>query len=215
MANTTAADWDESYPTNSSARNDGAREIRTLRAAVADRLEKEHAANAASTAGGEHKAGSAKIYRQAGPTGPTLRPDGTTSLDSNDAGRLWLDTSNNALYIHSGSAWVLLNYVDANAASFEKTDAHAVPYTQSGLQNGTWMVFVYGTVTGNLNNGDPYTASLTVNSVARTFYMSNYPDGAAPFCVPMKVTVSANQVSVSAVSNIDNIEGMVGHRISA
>lgn len=103
MANTVETDWDESSPALNQARRAGAAEILSLRQGTRLRLSREHDTLAAAGAGGTHKQGSAKLYRQA--AAPTLRPDGTTPLDSNDAGRLWLDTDTKTIYVWSGSAW--------------------------------------------------------------------------------------------------------------
>jgi hypothetical protein len=101
MANTTAADWDESSPANSDIVGEGAREIRNLRASVADRLLKEHVVPAGSTAGGQHLEGSARIY--VGAANPTLKPDAATALDADDEGRMC--STKKKLRIYSGSAF--------------------------------------------------------------------------------------------------------------
>uniref|UniRef100_A0A6M3IIN0 Uncharacterized protein n=1 Tax=viral metagenome TaxID=1070528 RepID=A0A6M3IIN0_9ZZZZ len=61
MANTSAADWDETSPAAGDNVSYGDDEIRWLRAAVADRLEKEHVTPAASTVGGEHIPGGCQV----------------------------------------------------------------------------------------------------------------------------------------------------------
>lgn len=58
-------------------------------------MSKEHVTLAATSAGGEHKQGSAVAWAQT--TAPTTRPDGSTDLAAADLGRIWLDTTNNVL----------------------------------------------------------------------------------------------------------------------
>jgi len=61
MANTSAADWDETSPAAGDNVSYGDDEIRYLRAAIADRLQKEHICPAGSTAGGEHLPGGCQV----------------------------------------------------------------------------------------------------------------------------------------------------------
>jgi hypothetical protein len=79
-------------------------EIRDLRTGVGIRMNKEHATLATASAGGEHKEGSAKAYYES--SEPTQRPDGVTNLDSNDAGRIWIDSDDDSLKIYDGSSFV-------------------------------------------------------------------------------------------------------------
>ena len=110
------ADWNSSFltePANSDDPAAGDDEMRTIKAAVEERAELEHfwdSADATTTAGGAsghgwHREGSAKGYYQA--AAPTARPDpGATALDTNDEGRLWVDSDTRGLFVYSGSAWV-------------------------------------------------------------------------------------------------------------
>jgi hypothetical protein len=90
MANDAAgASWTEGEPGLTDPRYLGQQEIRGLRVGLRKRLEYEHETPAAGTTGCEHKQGSAKAYVGAE---PSLRPDGVTSLDADDEGRLLVDT---------------------------------------------------------------------------------------------------------------------------
>jgi len=91
----TGTAWDEDAPALSDAHGNGALEIRDLRMGLRLRLQKEHTTPAGSTAGGEHKQGSAVAWIQ--DTAPTTRPDGSTALTSADLGRIWIDTTNNVI----------------------------------------------------------------------------------------------------------------------
>lgn len=106
--------WNTAIPDNQQPHGNDYNEHRETKLAVAARIGKEHTAFGASGAGAEHKAGSAVIYvgdystSAAGDNLPTLRPDGSTALDSNDAGRLAYDTDatyGGLFYKWSGSAW--------------------------------------------------------------------------------------------------------------
>lgn len=211
MPNNSSADWDESAPIITNARRLGAQEIRFLRAAVGARLLKEHIQFDDSTVGGEHKEGSAKIYYQA--SAPTLRPDGSTSLDSTDEGRLWLDSDTLYLYHWNGSAWIQIGGGPSpQIAQFEVNygdTTPSVPITQSGLTNGTYIVFVCG-ASDYTSNVDPITISVTVNTITRTITLDNQPDGNVSFCIPLHVTVSAGTCSLTAVSGVDRITSLSG-----
>lgn len=214
MPNTDGASWDEAKPVITDPRRAGALEIQSLRLGVGDRLGKEHTAPAAAGVGGEHTAGSAKAYHQA--SAPTLRPDGATSLDSTDAGRLWIDSDDDVLYKWNGTAWeaVVANDPSPSIYQFEKTDGGAsptIPLTQSGLTPGTYIVWVEGTVEGGFTGSASFTVSLTVNGVTRTIVIDNAPDGSAPFSVALHVTVTgAGTCSLTAASNVDRIMKMHG-----
>lgn len=104
MANDAAGtSWDESSPSLSDARRLGQQEIRGLRTGVRLRTEREHGTFAGSSVGGEHKEGSAKGYYEGSP--PTLRPDGSTPLDADDAGRVWVHSATKVVKVWDGSAW--------------------------------------------------------------------------------------------------------------
>ena len=86
----------EATPAGSASPAEGDNEIRNTRLEVRSRVDQEHAIlNTSTTGQSVHKPGSAVVYFQAAE--PTLRPDGLTSLNSNDTGRLWVDSNNNNL----------------------------------------------------------------------------------------------------------------------
>jgi len=124
--------WNESNPSGSSSASSIDEEIRDLRVGTRIRVSKEHATLENSSAGGEHKAGSAVAYSQS--AAPTTRPDGSTSLTSGDAGRLWHDTDDNGLYIWSGTSWNQL-HTDAYVRIIQEAgfSAHG-----GGLTASTW-----------------------------------------------------------------------------
>jgi len=111
----TGAGWDITDPANDEAFSLGAKEIRDLRIGVGIRVDKEHVALATASVGGEHKMGSAVIYRQS--ADPTQKPDEATALDSDDEGRLFLDTDDGELHIYTGSAWSTIQFPAGNLAS--------------------------------------------------------------------------------------------------
>lgn len=96
----------EASPAGSDAPSLGDNNIREVKSAVRERLIKEHKMNLSSgliAEDGWHKQGSAIIYF--GASAPTTRPDGTTALNAEDYGRLWLNTGTNVLYIYTSSGW--------------------------------------------------------------------------------------------------------------
>lgn len=216
MANTTANDWDEASPAITDPRREGATEISSLRKAVRLRLDKEHVATATAGVGGEHKEGSAKVYYEA--SAPTLRPDGTTSLSTDDAGRLWIDSDDGTLMYWDGNSWedIVPGTVD-NIRHFEEVvdgglAVAGLPLTATGLTAGTYQVNVYGTTAGSPGESSSYTISVTCNGVTRTLTIDNHPDGTAPFVIPFTVTVTTT-CSVTATSNVSRILGMMGVRV--
>lgn len=95
--------WDTAAPADTDLRSVGAKEIRDLRIGVGIRIDKEHVALASSSAGGEHKEGSAVVYTEPTVTFPTNRPDGATALTSADEGRLLIAAGK--LFLYSGTGW--------------------------------------------------------------------------------------------------------------
>jgi hypothetical protein len=94
---------------------DGYTELQHIKKGLRIRLEKEHNCDATTMAvnssGGEHLAGSAKNYiGDYSVAWPTKRPDGSTDLDSDDYGRMAVDTttSPNRIAIYTASGWTLL-----------------------------------------------------------------------------------------------------------
>lgn len=212
MPNTGANDWDEGHPLITDPRRDGAGEILNLRKAVRLRLDKEHSASASSGEGGEHKQGSAVAY--VSNTAPTLRPDGSTSLDSDDEGRLWYEEDTGYLHYWTGAAWTqITDGPTPQIAQFEKNNAAALPslpFTQTGLTAGTYLVWLYG-ASDYTSNTDPLTISATINGVTRTCYLANQPDGNVPFNIPFHITVTGSgECSLTATSGIAWLGSMSG-----
>ena len=93
MANDgTGTGWDTGSPANHSLVSNLPTEVRDLRLGAEIRLNKEHVTLAAASVGGEHLAGSAKVYFSAAASPPTLRPDGLTGFTAADAGRMFVES---------------------------------------------------------------------------------------------------------------------------
>ena len=104
--------WDETLPTGSEDASGGDDEIRDLRKALNHRVSKEHDAletkvsanNTGADGGGEHLAGSARAYFQAG--APTALPNAQLLSGSTFAdGRIWIDSDNNSIWVYDSSAF--------------------------------------------------------------------------------------------------------------
>lgn len=194
MANTSEADWDESTPVITDARRLGAGEILNLRKSARLRIAKEHILPAGASVGGEHKAGSGLAY-YAG-VAPTLRPDGSSSLSSQDAGRLWVNSTTKEVKVWTGAAWAAMEALaDTPVIEHFYQALTTNPQTISGLSAGTWLVFV----SGYIYAGGAYTVSVTVNTQNRTLPVANNNSNiGAPFMIPfMSVSVSgAGTISV-------------------
>lgn len=236
MANASANDWDEGVPLISSKRREGAGEILNLRKAARGRLNKEHGALITGDVtlglgGGEHKAGSAVTFY--GTSAPTLRPDGLTVLDTADAGRLWVHSTTKVIKIWSGTAWTDPTFSSASRAleSFDlpggptgadtwtyagtswPLTTFATPITLHLLSAGRWLVWV----TGVFNGSETGTISITINGVTRSFVSGTTVDGAVPFSMCFRVTVTGavtGSLSITSVSSsgiqIQRLESMSG-----
>lgn len=145
----TGEHWDETAPADGDFISVGAQEIRDLRIGVDLRTEKEHVQFATGTVGGEHLPGSSKAYT--GTSDPTVRPDTSTSLDSDDAGREFINTSTGALRYFDGSAWQFVKI----------TDSSQIP---AGFITGS-MIAAEAIVTGLLGDGQVTTAKLADQAV--------------------------------------------------
>lgn len=227
MANGGPNDWDEGAPLISDARRLGAGEILNLRKATRARINKEHDDCATGDVtlglgGGEHSPGSAKCYYQSG--APTLRPDNATALDSNDAGRIWIDSDDGSKYYWSGSAWVAFvtsqqsfdlpgspgaGETWSSALALPLTTPFATPLQVSGLNAGKWLVWIGGVFDGS------QTGSITVviNGQTRTYVTGTTVDGQVPFlmCVRCTVTSANHYIRITSVSSIvQRIESITG-----
>jgi len=127
----TGVGWDTAIPDSGQPHGNDYLEHRETKLAVAIRNDKEHVAFGASSAGGEHKPGSARIYRgdystaSAGDNLPTKKPDGATALDANDAGMLAHDTDATygpAYYEWNGTGWDAIDLLITNIASSVKDE---------------------------------------------------------------------------------------------
>jgi hypothetical protein len=110
-------------PLDSDSPSQGASEIREVKDAVEERMKNEHTTYTGDGTSGtalidwNHKEGSAKAYYEA--TEPTQRPNASTALSAADAGRIWIDSDDGAVYYYSGSAWTEIPYDNLIAANAE------------------------------------------------------------------------------------------------
>lgn len=138
----TGVAWDTTIPDDGQPHGNAYNELRETKLAFAIRNNKEHVAFGATSAGGEHKAGSAVIY--VGDALPTTKPDGVTALGASDAGRLAYDTDatyGGKMYRWSGSAWVefMVSLAAAQTIAGVKTFSSSpiVPAPTTDLQAST------------------------------------------------------------------------------
>ena len=107
-----STDWDTTVPANSDQLSAGDDTIRDLKGQLALRNVKEHVAYATSSAGGEHKEGSAMVYYATAAASLT-RPNGD-AFTSADEGRIRFNSDDQLIRVYSGSAWVTAGYVGFN-----------------------------------------------------------------------------------------------------
>jgi hypothetical protein len=113
MAVTWNAAW-EADPDGTENVSSGDDEIREVKTAIEERMANEHWTYVGDSTSGNylldftHRAGAAKAYFQ--DAAPTNRPNGSTALDSDDAGRIWFDDNDSDTpYFYDGSSWIGLN----------------------------------------------------------------------------------------------------------
>ena len=115
-----AQNWNSTYeatPADADNPQSGDDEIRNTRTGVSERGGLEHfwlPGDSTTTAGGAtghgwHREGSAKGYYQA--LAPTTRPDAVQALDTNDEGRMWVDSDTLGLHMWNGTVWKSINRV--------------------------------------------------------------------------------------------------------
>ncbi len=148
MTNTAdGTSWTITEPGDTDPRNEGATEIRGLRAGVGIRIDKEHvtlSGSASPADGGEHKAGSAVAYR-ANATEPTKRPDGATDLTTADTGRLYIDSADEKMYSYVfGTGWVAVapSVLGTNIMAVDASIATAMKTSAGWLNNTGNVVFL-------------------------------------------------------------------------
>ena len=161
-------------------------ECRALKDSISVRMSNEHETfetdNSSGTEGEDfvHKAGSAKVYYQA--TAPTLRPDGVTALDSEDAGRKWVDSDDDKSYTWSGAEWV----EDENKAEYGvliDADSPVTPDEVIKYKRYT-LTMANGSLTASVAHGisDAYTnnriVSMSIIVEVSAFGLASSYDGA-------------------------------------
>lgn len=98
--------WNETSPTDAGLISETGAQIRDLRVGIRIRVEKEHELPAAESAGGEHKAGSARTFIVADQASlPTKKPDGVTVLDVDDKGRISITLDTMTIFVWNGTVW--------------------------------------------------------------------------------------------------------------
>jgi len=149
-------DWDETKPADSDNISAGASEIRELKVATRKRIEREHEDLGASDTGGEHLEGSARAYVNTTGTQPTLRPDGVTSIGSDDEGRLYIDDSTDKRYLY---------FVDASG-NWQGTRLKPPSKGTHATENGVCVV-ACGQYTGDGTDNRVITAFPTIVTLVR------------------------------------------------
>lgn len=145
-ADGTGTGWAENSPASTEAVSTGPIEFKDLRTGVRLRMKKEHVEPAGSTAGGEHKNGSAKCWYQV--TEPTVRPDGTTALTDDDKGRLWFDTNARPKIYNSAASGFIF-------PAFYVRQAILRQIHSTGTDGGTAAAATWNTRILNSESSDP------------------------------------------------------------
>lgn len=144
--------WNASFensPAGAESPSLGDDRIRELKAAIRERLTKEHHMDLTSGSASEdgwHEAGSAKVYVGASP--PTHRPGGTVLLDAEDDGRLWLSSDDFSLraYRHAAGSiaserWEVVSGSGGSGGNYVQNDLTkpgVAGVTGTGFTNLVW-----------------------------------------------------------------------------
>ncbi len=148
-------------PQDSDTPSFGDNEIRGTRLEFHDRLTKEHVIGGATAADGAHKKGVARAYYQA--AAPSLRPDGSSSLDSDDDGRLFVDSDTDTLQVWDGSAMADLTVNTATTAMGVNDGGGGGDLLCKILEIGTWDMDV--DIHVNVAHGLTYTKIRAIMTV--------------------------------------------------
>lgn len=167
----TGINWNEAEPTVDSFVHDGATEIQDLRKGVDIRASKEHKAYADDSVGGEHLLGSAVAYY--GSAYPGLRPDGVTNLDTDDTGRIFVET-NGVPHLWDGTQWtflMILNPAQVGPQAIDGTNLvdHSVSALQIVANSLTNAEMADGSIaTTNILDGNVTTAKIADSAITAT-----------------------------------------------
>ena len=180
MSMTSPDNWLPNSLANGDSVSLTAAEIRFLKRAISQRMAKEHLGFDENGVGGEHLAGSGRIFVGAYTGGenvfPTTKPDGVTLLDEDDIGRLAFDTTTKRCYVLTSISpvtWDLImpdvNFGDWQEKSFNTT----YTATTSGIVNA------YG--------WNSHLVGLTGESlVTRTQHCLYHSGSGSGICMPVK-----------------------------
>jgi hypothetical protein len=161
----------EALPDHGETPSYGDDRIREVKEGIRERFNKEHYMDPASGSvanHGYHRMGSAVCYYQA--AAPTVRPDGVTALNAQDAGRRWIRTTDNAEFIYTGATWVIVtalvgaNNVFSGDNTFTGTNSFTNPLSvETPAANGHAATKLY------VDNSISSLLSLTTTTASATF----------------------------------------------
>lgn len=137
-------------PSDSASVGAGNEAIQDVKETFHTRISREHHESltevSPQTKHGVHKAGSAVSFAQA--AAPTLRPDGVTTLNADDHGRLWIDTDTGVMYFWKWDSGT------SSGAWTECAPAHGLVLLTSGTSwTATWTGPVKVTCVGGGGGG--------------------------------------------------------------
>lgn len=128
--------WVPTVPEDNAPINEGAQEIRDLRAGLKIRVDKEHSSLTTASGGGEHKKGAGRAYFTT--VAPTQKPDGATVLDTtanSDDGRLFVNSTAGSEWqkVWTGDAWDWVKVVGSMIVANAVTYGHVTTITTGAL----------------------------------------------------------------------------------
>jgi hypothetical protein len=150
--------------------------IATTKKAVRERFAVEHNLSLTNSADqGTHQAGSAVVYYQ--DEAPTTRPSGD-DLDSDDAGRVWIDSDDKSANVYTGSDFsgITTGIVIANAGATTEGAIYDLLNAYSSSQYDTY--YLCGNVTVGATNR-LLTIATKTDSSTMTFFWRTVDNGGA------------------------------------
>jgi hypothetical protein len=141
------APWGDTYeaePANTATPR-GWSDIQSIKVNLRSRLEKFHywSLSDDSAKQGFHKPGSTKVYYES--SAPTDRPDGSTTLDTDDEGRLWHNTTDGGMYYWTGTAFGKCVDNDADSTTYTESATETFHGDAFGTQDRGAFSLVTGT----------------------------------------------------------------------
>ncbi|MFH2013692.1 MAG: hypothetical protein ABIJ17_01855 [Patescibacteria group bacterium] len=204
MPNIPTTSWNETTPPGSEAKANGDNRIRELKTQIREVVDVEHKFDSSgqSTEMGIHTKGSARAYYQS--ADPINRPDGTSVLDSNDDGRIFVDSDDNTIKVWNGASFdnIIIDLVNGVTPGTATADKALIVDSNNDIDLGTGDITA---TDGNFTNLD-VTTGLTLPNDSIGEDDIDWGTGAGQISLD-DIPDGATKKSVESVVKIGSYEG--------